>query len=44
MTKTVTSLAIPKEQEPEELSLSRMNMFFIKSKHAFRQFKNHDYF
>lgn len=35
--------------ENESLALSdtnftKMNLFFIKSKHVFRQFKNHDYF
>jgi len=30
--------------EKDERDFTKANLFFIKSKHAFRQYKNHDYF
>lgn len=31
-------------QDIDDPQLAKMNLFFIKSKHAFRHYKNHDYF
>lgn len=44
MEKKVVNITMPSELDLEEAEFSKMNLFFIKSKHAFRQFKNHDYF
>ena len=44
MSKTESEIAFPEEILNEEVNFAKMNLFFIKSKHAFRQFKNHDYF
>ena len=31
-------------QQGDEVNFSKTNLFFIKSKHVFKNFKNHDYF
>lgn len=33
-----------KEEKGKEGSYKKVNLFFIKSKHAFQNYKNHDYF
>ena len=34
----------PQYQEGDEINFSKTNLFFIKSKHVFKHYKNHDYF